>query len=160
MKPITMPLVILMLKLSECPTLFRILCWGLCYSTASGREVHRLGAFSYHLLGFFLFLLVTVGHTVLSTGVELLAIRTAAIPPAFNRCAANKSPFSFLATLAGLLIHRSQELNNDCFNQTLVVRVSFIQIISCFKKEILSPEYWLYNIVSQSLAKVVTGFVV
>jgi hypothetical protein len=75
-----------------------------------------------------LFLLETIGHVTLSTGIELLAIGTATVHPTFDRYAANESTFIILATLACFIIIRSQELNHDCFDEALIVRVSFISL--------------------------------
>jgi hypothetical protein len=82
-----------------------------------------------NFLNFFLFLLETIGHAALSTGVELLATEAAAIHPAFDRYAAQESAFVILATPACFVILRSKDLNYDCFNKALIVRVSFKQAV-------------------------------
>ena len=80
--------------------------------------------------------LKAVGHTALSARVEFLAVGTASIHPAFDRCTANESPFPFVATLACFPIFLPQQFNDDCFDQFSVVRISFVQTVSCLFKNV------------------------
>jgi hypothetical protein len=121
-----MYLIMLILKCFECPMLSGIFRWSLRCSFGFGRNIYRLCACLLYFFGFFLFLLETIGHATQSTGVELLIIRIVNAHFGFNRCAANESTFFFLVTCADFLILPSQKLNDDCFNETFVVRVAFI----------------------------------
>ena len=150
----------LVMKIFECLTLWRIFDRCLCDSPAFRRDAYRWWASSQYFLCFLCFLFVAVGHTAKRTCIKLLTIGTTSTPPTFDRSAAKKRTLAVLTSLACWLIFPSQKLNNDGFYKPLVVRVSLKQVVSWFDPEWRAPQCRLGDIVPQSLAEVVSYFVV
>ena len=103
---------------------------------------------------------MAVGYTAKRICIKLLIIGIISIPPTFDRFAAKKRTLAVLTSLACWLIFPSQKLNNDGFYKPLVVRVSLKQVVSWFDPEWRAPQCRLGDIVPQSLAEVVSYFVV